>query len=262
MTRELGLSNQIAVVTGAGRGIGRAIAERLALAGVKVAVVDIDEALAAETTSLINGKGCFALAVVTDISKHDSVGNAFRIIRERIGSPSILVNNAGVYKSDDLVDVHPDDWLRIIQVNLTGAFWCSQAIARDLMKQDHGRIINIASTGGKVGWPKNHAYCASKSGLIGLTRVLALELAPYGTTVNAVCPGNTDTEMMKAVDVDVCRENSWSPGSFARLQAERIPLRRIGSPDDVAGAVVFLCSKDASYISGQALNVDGGLVMY
>lgn len=255
-------TNRVAVVTGAGRGIGRGIAISLANAGMAVAALDILPEGVEETAAEIRESGGRANAHKCDVRNRDEVLQSFSAIEKSLGAPNVLVNNAGVYKSSDLASVDPADWLNMIQVNLTGAFWCSQAIAPYLMEASHGRIINVASTGAKIGWEKNHAYCASKSGLLGLTRTLALELARYGTTVNSVCPGNTDTHMMTSVDADICRENGWPAGQFVETVKARIPMGRLAQPGDVAGLVSFLCSEQAQFITGQAINVDGGLVMY
>lgn len=256
-----GLSDRLAVVTGAGRGIGRGIAERLSYAGASVAIIDIDHDLAVEAARSLCDRGYSSLPFNVDVSNRGDVMRVFQDIRERLGSPDILVNNAGIYRSKTLLDVDEPDWCDIINVNLSGAFWCAQAVAPDLISKGSGRIVNVASIGGKIGWVRNHAYCASKSGLIGLTRVLALELAPHGVTVNAICPGNTETTMMREVDADICRENGWSTGEFAERTARQIPLGRLASPQDIAGLAAFLCSPEAAFITGQAINVDGGLVM-
>jgi NAD(P)-dependent dehydrogenase (short-subunit alcohol dehydrogenase family) len=254
--------NRVAVVTGAGRGIGKGVATSLATAGMAVAVLDVFMEGAEATAKEIQRAGGHADAYKCDVRNRDEVFECVRAVEQDLGAPNVLVNNAGIYNSSDLVSVNPGDWMDMIQVNLTGAFWCSQAIAPHLMQTSHGRIVNIASTGAKIGWEKNHAYCASKSGLLGLTRTLALELARYGATVNSVCPGNTNTDMMTSVDADICRENGWPAGQFVETVKARIPMGRLAHPGDIAELVLFLCSKQAQFITGQAINVDGGLVMY
>jgi NAD(P)-dependent dehydrogenase (short-subunit alcohol dehydrogenase family) len=255
-------TTQVAVVTGAARGIGRGIAEALARKGIAVALLDIDGNTAKAASLSIEESGGRARAFECDVRDRQAVIETFENVSKSVGPPNILVNNAGIYKSSDLVGVDPNDWINMLQVNLTGAFWCAQAAAPFLIRAPQGRLVNIASTGAKIGWERNHAYCASKSGLLGLTRTLALELAAHGVTVNSICPGNTDTEMMASVDADICADNGWPVGKFAQAMRERIPLGRLATPWDVASLVCFLCSEEAQFITGQAINVDGGLVMY
>jgi NAD(P)-dependent dehydrogenase (short-subunit alcohol dehydrogenase family) len=257
---SLQLPNRIAVVTGGANGIGKQIALQLAKAGAEVVVLDIAKVAADAVVLAIRDQGGRGESVCCDVADRTAIFAAFDSLREAIGPPTILVNNAGLFKSAELAEVAEVDWNRIMSVNLSGAFWCAQAAARDLGRD--GRIVNIASIGGKIGWARNHAYCASKSGLIGLTRVLALELAPRGITVNAICPGNTDTAMMQAVDAAVSSENGWPRGEFVRQLKDRIPLQRLALPADIADLVVYLCRPEAGFITGQAINVDGGLVMY
>ena len=194
------LHDQIAIVTGAGRGIGRAIAERLASEGAHVALFDVNYELAAELAEQLAHAGHRTMARRVDVTESSNVMAAVEQVASEMGSPDILVNNAGIFTAGPLLDVTPQDWNRTLAVNLTGVFYCCQAVARHLMQKRSGRIINMSSIGGKIGFSYNHAYCASKSGVIGLTRVLALELAPHHITVNAVCPGSTDTDMFRAVD--------------------------------------------------------------
>ncbi|MBK9745814.1 MAG: SDR family oxidoreductase [Chloroflexi bacterium] len=263
MSRQ-SLGDQVAVVTGAARGIGKAIALTLASYGAAVALLDVEPKTAEATAQYIkNETGNERLMTLqTDVSNYSSVKRAMSEVADKIGFPSILVNNAGIYTSSPLIEVTPEEWNNTIAVNLSGVFFCSQVVAPYLMERKQGRIINIASTGGKVGWPRNHAYCASKAGVIGLTRVLALDLAPYSVTVNSICPGNTNTDMMLAVDANIARNEGLQPGVFLLEQKASIPLKRFAEPEDVAAMVAFLASDDARHITGQAINVDGGTVMY
>ncbi|MFZ5904494.1 MAG: SDR family NAD(P)-dependent oxidoreductase [Chloroflexota bacterium] len=256
------LEDQIAIVTGGARGIGKGIATRLALDGAKVVLIDIDIDTAGVTSKELNEKGFQTMAIETDVSKLSDVNKAVKKVCSTFGPPDILVNNAGIYTSAPLLEVKPKEWNRTLEVNLTGAFYFSQAVAIHLIKKQYGRIINISSIGGKVGWLRNHAYCASKAGLIGLTRVLALELAPYGITVNAICPGSTLTNMLVEVDENECRFEGLEKGTFLREQVNRIPLKRYAQSDDISSLVAFLVSREANHITGQAINIDGGTVMY
>ncbi len=256
------LKGQVAVITGAGRGIGRGIAERLAAEGTELALIDVDYDAAAVIASQIKTKARRAIALKADVSNQQEVIAALQEANARLGTLDILINNAGIYTSSPLLEVTPEEWQRTIAVNLTGVFFCSQAIVPYLMRKKYGRIINISSTGGKIGWPRNHAYCASKAGVIGLTRVLALDLASYNITVNAICPGNTNTDMLKAVDENICQTEGLEPGTFLKEQLRHIPMGRYAEPADIAALVAFLASQDARHITGQAINVDGGTVMY
>jgi len=250
------------IVTGAARGIGLAVARRAARDGAHVALLDIDGGAVENSALELTREGGVAIAVQADVSDAEQVHRAIAEIVQTLGPPRVLVNNAGIYKSAGLGDVTPADWNHMLGVNLSGVFFCVQATVPRMIELGGATIVNISSIGAKIGWIRNHAYCASKAGLIGLTRVLALELAPYQITVNAVCPGNTTTNMMKAVDADVAALENLAPGEFTRAQAKRIPLGRLAEPNDIAGAVAFLASADASHITGQAINVDGGSVMF
>lgn len=255
-------SNQIAIVTGASQGIGRAIAERFAEEGAQVALFDVDYEDASTLASGLERSGHKALAVQVDVSDPDKVNAAVEEVRAKLGPPEILVNAAGIFTCGPLLEVTPDDWNRTIAVNLTGTFFCAQAVARHLVEKNAGRIINISSIGGKIGFRFNQAYCASKSGVLGLTRVLALDLAPHNVTVNAVCPGSTETAMFRQVDEKTCEYEGLEPGTLARETSSSIPLGRLAQPRMIADLVAFLASPDAAHITGQAINIDGGAVMY
>lgn len=261
---KIDFSTQIAVITGASKGIGLGITKAFIQSGAKVAMIDIDakslQSAAFEINSQMSDTKAFAF--VSDISNYNQVELTAKEIYSKVGEPCILVNNAGISSSAPLFDVKVEDWERSIAVNLSGAFYCAQIFAKHMVNNKYGRIINIASTGGKIGWPRNHAYCSSKSGLIGLTRVLALDLAPHAITVNAICPGNTNTDMMTLVDEDISRYDGLKIGQFIEEQIQRIPLRKLAEPEDIAWLSLFLCSQYSSHITGQAINVDGGTVMY
>lgn len=250
------LLNKVALVTGAGRGIGRAIAVALANAGARVAVNDIDPDSAAATAAILApgvGGEPPSSPFPADISDAPQVAALIDAVVERWGRLDILVNNAGVEPHGSLLDFPLSDWQRTLDVNLTGPFLTIRAAGRQMRAQGGGAIVNISSIAGRAFGLRNRAaYVAAKSGLIGLTREAARELAADNIRVNAVCPGVIVTEMTAAL-----RQN---PAMMAKWLDE-IPQHRLGEPAEVAEAVVFLCSDAARYINGQAINVDGGKVM-
>lgn len=243
------LTGRSAVVTGAGQGIGRGIALRLAEEGADVAAVDINEESAAGVASEIAALGRKSSAHGLDVSDADAVSDAFREIAGEMGGIGILVNNAGITRDGLLIRLKPEDWDRVMSVNLKGAFNCIRAAARPMMSQKWGRIVNISSVIGQVGNVGQSNYAASKAGLIALTKSAAKEFAGVGVTVNAVAPGFIETPMTQALSEKV-RDGL----------ASKILLKRLGEPRDVANAVLFLVSDEASYVTGQTINVDGGMV--
>jgi len=243
--------NQAAVVTGAGRGIGRAIAMRLAREGARVAAVSRTEANAQKIADEINAtRTNAARAYAVDVSDHAAVQKVGAQILEDFGRIEILVNNAGVTRDGLVMRMSVEDWDTVINTNLRGAFNFTQSIIRAMIKQRSGRIINITSVIGLIGNAGQTNYAASKAGLIGFTKSLARELASRNITVNAIAPGYVPTDMTNALSNEIQKS----------LQ-EKIPLKRVGSPEDIAAAAVFLASAEAAYITGQVLCVDGGIVM-
>jgi 3-oxoacyl-[acyl-carrier protein] reductase len=243
--------NQTAIVTGAGRGIGHAIALRLANEGARVASVSRTEANAKRTADEINALSADAAKhYAVDVSDHAAVQKVGAQILEDFGRVDILVNNAGVTRDGLAMRMSIEDWDTVINTNLRGAFNFTQAIVRAMIKQRSGRIINITSVIGLIGNAGQTNYAASKAGLIGLTKSLARELASRNITVNAVAPGFITTDMTEAL-----------PEELQKNIRSKIPLTRVGQPNDVANAVAFLASAEANYITGQVLAVDGGMVM-
>ena len=252
------LANQVAVVTGAGRGIGHAIAMRLAAEGARVAAVSRTEANAQRTADEINKasgsdaeqNGLQARAYAVDMGDHKEVLALGQRIQADFERVDILVNNAGVTRDGLSMRMSSDDWDTVLDTNLKGAFFLIQAFQRAMLRQRKGRIINISSVSGLVGNAGQSNYAASKAGLLGLTKSLARELASRNITVNAVAPGFIVTDMTDVLSEEV-----------KKGVTERIPLGRFGQSEDIAAAVAFLASPEAGYITGQVLTVDGGMVM-
>jgi len=243
--------NQVAVVTGSGRGIGNAIAVRLAKEGARVASVSRTEANAQKTADEINAaRADSAKAYAVDVADQAAVQKAAEQIFAHFGRVDILVNNAGVTRDGLSMRMSMEDWDTVLNTNLKGAFNFIQALMRPMIKQRSGRIINISSIAGLIGNAGQANYAASKAGLIGLTKTLARELASRGITVNAVAPGLIETDMTTVLSVEI-RQNIL----------KNVPLGKLGEPEDIAGAVAYLASAEAKYITGQVLTVDGGMVM-
>jgi meso-butanediol dehydrogenase/(S,S)-butanediol dehydrogenase/diacetyl reductase len=258
------LNGKVAIVTGAARGIGRAIALRLADEGADVGVVDVDGAGAEAVAAEVESRGRRAIPLKVNVTKADEVAAMVARTVEALGRIDILVNNAGIQTIAYLQEMREEDWDRMFAVNVKAMWLCSQAVANQLIEQGQGgRIINASSRAGKVASPlPMGAYVTAKHAVIGFTRALALELAPHQITVNAYCPGVVDTPMWDLIDREVGTRRGAAPGSIKANAVAAIPLGRIEQPEDVARLVAFLASGESDYMTGQAINITGGSVMH
>lgn len=243
--------DKTAIVTGAGNGIGLHIAARLAREGAAVVVTDMDEAAARRVCEEIVANGGKAAACAADIRKPDQVEAMFEFARSRFGPAHVMMNNAGIGSQKHFLEPQLDVLQRMLETNLVGTFICAQAAARDMVELGGGAIVNFSSHSGLLGSSGRAAYAASKSGIIGMTRVMAVDLAQHNIRVNAVAPGTVATERIKQSHNDERRE-AW---------LRSIPLARYGEPAEIAAAALFLASDDAAYITGQTLAVDGGFTI-
>jgi len=244
------LEGQVAVVTGAGRGIGKAIALRFAREGADIAVIDVNVDGAAATAREVEAAGRRSSVTQADVSDFRAVRAAIAKIAMDFGRIDILVNNAGVEKRAPFLDILPEDWQRQLDVNLSGTFYCTQAPALEMAKKGYGRIVNLSSVAGVIGPIDLAAYGASKAGVIGLTRAAALDLADYGITVNAIAPGPIETELMLG---------AWTADAL-RERPQHGAIARFGTVEEIAHTALFLASIDSGFITGVTLSVDGGAV--
>ena len=285
---------KVAIVTGSGRGIGKGIAQRLAQEGATVVIAEYDAETAEAAAAEIAAAGGQAVAYQIDIANVDMVKEMVDNLAGRLGRIDILVNNAGVVQTKPMMELSEADWDRVINVNQRGAFFCTQAVAAQMIRQvpeavrraaekpadimsikpdeaateggedtanSYGKIVNLSSISGRRGRPLATHYAASKAAIISMTQSAALALAPYKITVNAICPGIVPTPMWTQIDQERADLFGAGPGEAMSAFINTVPLKRAATAADIAGAVAFFCSEDADYITGQALNVDGGFEM-
>ncbi|MGO9958237.1 MAG: SDR family NAD(P)-dependent oxidoreductase [Solirubrobacteraceae bacterium] len=244
------LENKVAIVTGAGQGIGKAIAEKLASHGATVVVTDVNEQTANQTAAAI---GASAIGIRTDVTSRESVDAMVKQVTRELGRIDVLVNNAGWDKAGPFMDSDPDDWDRVIQINLYGVLNTSKAVLPVMAEQGYGSVVNLASDAGRVGSSGEAVYSAAKGGVIAFTKATAREAARHQVNVNCVCPGPTDTALFASIGGD-------NPKLRDAL-TKAIPFRRLAQPTDLANMVAFFASDEANYITGQTISVSGGLTM-
>ncbi len=255
------LQNQVALITGAGNGIGAAISHAMAAAGAHVVCADIDPDTARQTAAAAANKGVESLALSADVGAVDAIEGMLDAAMERFGRLDIIVNNAGVTRKARIMDLTEADWDRIHRVNAKGVFFCLQGAARRMIDQGGGRIINIASIAGRgYAGTSNAAYAASKGAVIALTKTAAQQLGRHDITVNAICPGVTRTALLEQIFTTLQETEGISKADAEARATRPIPLGRVNEPEDIAAMAVFLASPGARNITGQAYNVDGGLI--
>jgi 2-hydroxycyclohexanecarboxyl-CoA dehydrogenase len=245
-------AERVAIVTGGASGIGLAISERLAAGGAAVAIVDLNGSAADEAATKISATGATAIGVEADVTDRPGLEAGVVDVCERLGRPTILVNNAGLQGFGPFLKITPEAWNRVLEVNLTGTFHCCQVVIPHMIEAGWGRIVNISSSSAQGGQPFMTHYVSSKAGVIGLTKALALEFGPKGITVNTIPPGFIDTPMLRD------SESKGLLGEGVEHHAGLTPVRRVGRPEDIAAACAFLVSEDASYVTGQVIGVNGG----
>ena len=251
----MGTTNRVAVVTGAASGMGLAIARHLAARGDRVGLLDLHGAAALRAAEDLRETGASAIAVEADVTDRGAVDAALDRVRAQLGAIAIMVTSAGLDAFEPFVEITPEGWERILAINLTGTFHCLQAAVPDMLEARWGRMVTIASSSAQSGASRMAHYVAAKAGVIGLTKALALELAPHGITVNTIPPGMIDTPMLRRA------EAAGDIPKLDKIAPRVIPVGRAGTPEEVAATCGFLCSDDAAFITGQVVGVNGGMVL-
>jgi NAD(P)-dependent dehydrogenase (short-subunit alcohol dehydrogenase family) len=254
-------TDKVVVVTGSATGIGAATVARFAREGATVAGLDINVQENEATAENVVRSGGKAIAIACDVRSEDSQVAAFAEVMARYERIDVLVASAGIYVGSALVDIPLERWRNIEAINLTGVLLSNKLVAATMMSQESGSIINVASMAAKTSWPYSAEYSATKSGVVGITRSVAMELGPCGVTVNAVCPGNTVTHMVSSVAAEIGATLEMTGDEWLEMRANDTALKRLAEPWEVAGLIAFLASDDARYITGQAIEVDGGLIL-
>lgn len=253
------LNGKIALITGGGRGIGRAIALEFARNGARVAVAS---RTAEQVEHVAAEIGANAIALVCDVANPESVARMFSDLRGRLGDADILVNNAGIAESATVANTSDELWHRLLSINLSGTFYCTRAALPAMLKKGWGRVINVASIAGKAGAPYIAAYSASKHGVMGLTRSIALEVANAGITVNAICPGYVETDMVTRGIEQITQKTGRTAEEAMDIIKKMSPQNRLATPEEVAAVALLLASDNGRGINAQGINVDGGSVLY
>jgi len=251
----MGTMGRVAVVTGAASGMGLAIARHLSARGDRVALLDLDGDGAARAAAGLRASGALAVGAQVDVSDRAAVDAALEAVRAELGAIAIMVTSAGLDAFQPFSEITTESWQRLLAVNLTGTFHCLQAAAPDMLAARWGRMVTISSSSAQSGAPRMAHYVAAKAGVLGLTRALALELAPHGITVNTIPPGMIDTPMLRRAEAD------GDVGRIEKVVPRVVPVGRAGTPDDVAATCAFLCSEEAAFITGQVIGVNGGMVV-
>jgi len=256
------LSQQVAIITGASRGIGRAIAEAYAAEGASLCLVATDVARLKEVKDALNLPEDRIMTVGLNVTDREACFAAVTSAENHFGRVDVLVNNAGVYRAKPFMDYTPQDFQDLLDVNLFGVLHFTQACLPGMQARKHGRIINMASTAGKWGSRNQSAYNVSKHAVVGLTRCVALEASPHNVTVNAICPGFIQTDMVEELKAQVAHSSGMTGEELVKAALARVPLGRILNPTEIAGLAVYLGSAESSGMTGQSIHVDGGMLMY
>jgi len=255
------LANQVAIITGASRGIGRAIAEAYAAEGATLCLMATDTARLDEVKDSLGLPADQVMTVGVNVTDREACFRAVDAVLARFGRVDVLVNNAGVYRSKSFLEYSAQDFQDMLDVNLFGVVHFMQACLPGMQERQHGRIINMASTAGKWGSRNQSAYNVSKHAVVGITRCVALEASPYAVTVNAICPGFIQTDMVEALKTQVAQTTGVSPEDMVKAALTRVPLGRVLNPSEIAGLAVYLGSAESSGMTGQSIHVDGGMVL-